>query len=799
MGYPSVASAGGPGLAVSTSTQVESTLALGAPFGHRILRREDRALVTGAAQFVGDLDIEDQLHLRLVCSPFAHAEILQIDTAAASVMPGVAAVVTSSDLGLAPFPPWMTTADQRMTRSLLADTVVRFAGEPIAAVLAETAAQAADAAAAVEAEYEPLAPVIDLDHAASDEILLFPELGTNTCFDLPPEPPDDPDLFAGSEVRVKLRMLHQRMAACPIEPRTGIAAWDEETGLTYWASTAEPHGMRARLAQVLEVDEGRVRVIVKEVGGAFGAKGGDYFEEMLVGVLARMMSRPVKWVEPRSDSMLGMYHGRALAQLIELGGRRDGTITAYKIQVIQDAGAYPTWAPMLTNRTRVLASGAYAIPRIECSGRAVVTTTTPVGTLRGAGRPEANIAMERAIDVFALEIGLDPVDVRYKNLIPPDGFPYTTASGSVYDSGNYPEVLRRIVHDGRYHELRAEQERRRAASDPVLLGIGVGLFVEVSDTAPVGEYTALDITPRGGAVLRTGAAPHGQGHRTALAQVVSGVLGMPLEQIDVRHGDTAEVPTGVGSFGSRTAQAAGSSTYRASRELLARARILAADVFDVNEASLTTLEGGHGFATETGQSVTWADLARTAHELGKPLVVEHQADAAQGPAWPSGGVLAAVEVDSETGVVGVRSLVTCDDAGVLINPMIVEGQVHGGLALGVAHALLEEFRYDPSGTPLTTNFGHYPVITADRVPRAVLGHIETPAPDNDLGAKGVGEAGTVGCPAAILNAVADALAPLGVRHVEPPASPERVLDAINRARGDGVGSSSPSAGGRDGS
>ncbi len=783
-------------MTASASTQVESIPAIGAPFGERVRRREDRPLVTGAAQFVGDLDIDRTLHLHLVYSPFAHATIERIETAAASATPGVVAVVTNRDLDLPAFPPWMPTAEQRMTRSLLADKVVRFVGEPVAAVLAETAAQAADGAAAVSADYEPLPPVVALNQAASDEVLLFPEVGTNTCFALPPDPPDDPELFLGSEVRVRLNLFHQRMAACPIEPRTAAAAWDEQTGLTYWASAAEPHGMRTRLAQVLGVNEARVRVIIREIGGGFGAKGGEYFEEMLVAVLARMVSRPVKWVEGRSDSMLGMYHGRALAQEIELAGQRDGTITAYKLKVIQDSGAYPTWAPMLTNRTRILASGAYAIPRIECSGRAVVTTTTPVGTVRGAGRPEANIAIERAIDLFAREVGLDPVEVRFKNLIPADAFPYTTATGSVYDSGNYAELLRRVVSDGCYEELRREQRTRRSAGESVLLGIGVALFVEVSDTFPVGEYTRLEITPRGGAVLRTGAAPHGQGHLTALAQIVSGVLGLPLDRVDVRYGDTAEIPSGVGSFGSRTAQAAGSSTYRAAQEILAHARAIAAETLDVGDASLAVAPDGLGLKTDLGDSISWSELARVAQEQGRPLLVEHEADAKQGPAWPSGAVLAAVEVDSETGLVTVRSLVTCDDVGVMINPLIVDGQVLGGLALGVAHALLEEFRYDDVGTPLTTNFGHYPVITADRVPRSVLGHIETPAPDNDLGAKGVGEAGTVGCPAAILNAVTDALAPLGVRHVESPATPERILEAIDRAR-EGVADCSATSKGDD--
>lgn len=735
--------------------------------------------MTGAAKFVGDLHIENALQLMLVPSPVAHARITGVDTFAACAMPGVAAVLTNRDLGIPALPPWLPTNDQRMKRTLLADGVVRFVGEPIAAVLAETRAQAADAAELVTMEFDPLPAVVGVEDAASDRTVLFAEAGTNTCFEIPAEA-DDPGLFDDCEVRVALRMAHQRMLACPIEPRAGAAVWSDATGLVYWAAAAEPHGMRARLAQVLEIDESRVRVVCREVGGAFGAKGGDYFEEMLVGVLARRVGRPVIWTEARTDSMLGMYHGRALTQQIELGGRRDGTILAYRIDVTQDAGAYPTWASMLTNRAKVLASGAYAVPRIAATGRAVVTTTTPVGTLRGAGRPEANIAIERAIEMFAAETGVDPVEVRAKNLIAARDFPYTTATGSVYDSGDYHELLRRVVEDGRYDELRAEQAARRAARDDVMLGIGLGLFVEVSDTAPVGEYTHLSIDARGGAVLLTGAAPHGQGHRTALAQVVAGVLGMPLDAIDVRAGDTAKVPTGVGSFGSRTGQAAGSATYRAAHRLLAMATPIAAEALDVPEDRLVADARGIGPA-DTDERASWAELQEACRRAGRRLAVELQPDAKQGSAWPSGAVLAAVEVDTGTGVVDIRSLVTCDDVGVVINPMIAAGQVHGGLAIGVGHALLEEFLYDEDGNPLTVNFGDYPVITADRVPRSLLGHIETRAPDNDIGAKGVGEAGTVGAPAAILNAVADALAPLGVRHISPPASPERVLQAIDRA------------------
>jgi carbon-monoxide dehydrogenase large subunit len=641
---------------------------------------------------------------------------------------------------------------------------------------------AVDAAELVIVDYEPLAPLVDPREAAQDEVLLHPSAGTNTCVAM--EGDFSELFFADCEVVVQLEMIHQRMAPCPIEPRAATATW-EHGRLTYWASTAEPHGLRSRLAQVLGLDERQVRVLAPEVGGAFGAKGGDYPEELVVGAVARRLGRPVKWVETRSDSMVGLYHGRALVQRVELGGLRDGSLLAYRIDALQDSGAYPTWAPLLVGRARVLASGAYAIPRIESRGRAVVTSTTPVSTLRGAGRPEANIAIERAVDSFAAEIGMDPAAVRAKNLIPAETFPHTTATGSVYDSGDYHGLLNRVLASGDYEALREEQSQRRAAGDPLLLGVGLGLYVEISDAEPLGEYAAIEIAADGRAIVSTGASPHGQGHETVFAQLVASRLGMPMDLVEVCYGDTDRVPVGIGSFSSRTAQAGGSAIHRVSLEVLSQAQRLVADVFEVDEqdVSPSVAHGGLVVAGSPTLRMTWQELAEAASARGTTLAAERFPVSEQTPAWPSGATLAVIDIDSETGVVTLRSLVTCDDVGRVLNPLIVAGQIHGGLALGVSHALVEEFIYDEWGNPLTGNFGDYAVITADRVPRYILEHISTPSPGNDLGAKGVGEAGTVGAPAAILNAVVDALSHLGVKHLSPPATPERVLNAIHEVRG----------------
>lgn len=750
------------------------------PLGRSVTRVEDQRLLTGQGRYAGDIAPEGAAHLTFVGSPVAHAVIRSIDVDAAAAAPGVVAVVTAADLDIAPRPPHVPAFEQRMARPYLADGVVRYVGEPVAAVVAETQAQAVDAAELVDVDYEPLPAVVGPRLAADDETLLFPEAGSNVCHEVPADAGADP--FADCEVVVDLEMTHQRMAACPIEPRAAVADW-RDGRLTFFASTQSAHRMRERLCNALGLEPHQVRVVTPEVGGAFGAKPGGDTEEVVVGWAARRLGRPVRWAEIRTASMTGMHHGRALAQEITIGGRRDGTVLAYRNRVTQDMGAYPEFPMSPVARAVGLASGVYAIPRVECHGRAVVTTTTPVGAVRGAGRPEANIAVERAMDAFAREIGMDPAEVRRKNLVPADAFPYTTPTGSVYDSGDYHRLLETVLDAGHYDKLRAEQERRRAAGDPVLLGVGLGLFVEIAGGSPLGEYGAVEVVPEGRAVLRTGSTAHGQGHQTTFAQVVSDRLGIPMDRVEVRYGDTDEVPAGVGTFGSRSAQLGGSAAHLASLQVLDQAKRLAAELLEANPADIA-LDREASRLTVAGsptKGFDWAELARAAADAGQRLFAEVPHTQAREAAWPSGAVLAAVEVDSETGRVTVRSLVTCDDVGLAINPLVIAGQVHGGLALGVAHALLEEFVYDADGNPLTANLSDYPAVTADVLPSFELHHVEIPSPGNELGVKGVGEAGTVGAPAAVLNAVIDALAHLGVRHISPPATPAKVLAAIPSA------------------
>jgi aerobic carbon-monoxide dehydrogenase large subunit len=756
------------------------------PLGQPVRRIEDERLVTGQGSYVADLPLPGAGQVVFVNSPMAHARIGSIDTTAAKAAPGVLAVVAAADLGLEPLLP-LPVHDQRMPRPWLAGGVVRYVGEPVVALVADTQARAVDAAELVEIDYDPLDPVISPRQAARDTTLLFPEAGTNACMRMGGE--DDPGLFDECEVVIELSMTHPRLLAAPIEPRCAAASWDRDSGrLTFWASTQAPHRLRGALSRGLGLDQARIRVVVGEVGGAFGAKNGSSREEVVVGWLARHLDHPVRWVEARTDSMMGMHHGRGLVQEVRLGGGRDGTLLAYRIHALQDAGAYPLFAGPLVTRARTLAAGVYDIGRIEVSGSAVVTNATPTGPVRGAGRPEANIVIERAVDRFATEIGMDPAEVRRRNLIPREAFPWITPTGTVYDSGDYHALLDKVLEAVGYADLRAEQAKRRAAGDPVLLGMGIGMFVEVADGLGSGEYGAVEITRDGGAIVRSGATPHGQGHQTTWTQLVSDRLGIAMDRIEVRTGDTDQVPAGIGTFASRSAQAGGAAIDRSAGEVVDQARRLAAELLEADPADvvLDRASGRLHLAGSPERGHTWAELADAAAARQSPLAFEVMpgGDGAAGPSWPSGAVLAVVEVDSETGEVRIRKLVSCDDAGHVLNPLLVSGQVHGALALGVAHALFEEFRYDQDGNPTTANFGDYAVISADVLPWFELHEIESPAPGNALGVKGVGEAGTVGTPAAILNAVIDSLAHLGVRDLDLPATPERVLRAIADSAGE---------------
>jgi carbon-monoxide dehydrogenase large subunit len=747
--------------------------------GNRVLRREDPKFLTTGGVYVDDLAGEGALWATYVRSTMAHARIVALDVSDARDLPGVVAVYTAADLDLGPMPPAMPMLPEGMSRPTLAGDVVRFVGEAVAVVLTEERYQGEDAAEAVFVEYEPLAAVVDPEAALDSETLLFPDMGTNIAADL--RVPADPDFFAGCDVVVTQRTVNQRLAPCPMEPRSALAAWGDDGRLTQWACVQHPQGTRDQLCAFYGLPPEQVRVITPDVGGGFGAKIGLYTEEILLPWLARQSGRPVRWTETRSESMLALGHGRGQVQTFTIGGSRDGKVEAYRLEVIQEAGAYPAIGAILPFLTGMMAPGTYAIPKVVTSAVAVVTNTTPTVAYRGAGRPEATAAIERAMDVFAAEVGLDPVEVRRTNLIPRDAFPYTTVSGATYDVGDYEKALDLAVASSGYASLREEQARRRAAGGPVQMGIGVSTYVEITNGAgETGDFASVEILPGGRARVYTGSSPHGQGHITAWSMIAAEQLGIPMDDIEVVANDTDLVPTGGGTFGSRSLQSAGVAVHEASIALVDQARKLAADLLEANPDDLVLDKSSgrfHVAGTPTAGK-SWSELAESADGAG--LKVEHSS-APPGPTFPFGSHVAVVEVDTETGQVRLVRMVAVDDAGTILNPLLAEGQRHGGLAQGAAQALLEEVLYDEDGNPVTSNLADYAMITADVLPSFELIAMETPTPNNALGAKGIGESGTIGSTPAVQSAVVDALGHLGVRHVDMPATPQRVWNAIKNA------------------
>ncbi len=764
--------------------------------GTRVVRTEDPRFLTGGGTYVAGLrvpELEGALHATFVRATIAHARIASIDTSEAERAHGVVAVVTGADVDLEPAPPETPILNQQMLRPWLAVDTVRYVGEPVAVVLTDTAAQGADAAELVWPDYEPLPAVVDPEAALAGDTLLFPDVGTNVALELAFG--RDEALFEGCEVVVSERLVNQRVAPCPLEVRATAAAWGDDGRLTIWTSTQNAQGARDAVVARLGLDEGQVRVVAPDVGGGFGAKIGIYTEEILLGWLAKRMGRPVRWVETRTESMLNMGHGRGQVQRVTIGGRRDGTVEAYRLEVLADAGAYPKLGAVLPYMTRLMTTGTYAIPRAECDTRSVVTNTTPTMAYRGAGRPEAAAAIERAMDLFAAEIGMDPAEVRRRNLVAPDAFPYTTPVGTTYDSGDYRTALDTALAAAGYDDLRAEQARRRQAGERVQLGIGVSTYVEVTaGPTPSGEDARVEVRPDGSAVVYTGTSPHGQGHHTAWAMIVADRLGIPLDRIEVIHGDTDLVPRGEGTMGSRSLQLGGVAVHEAAGKVVDRARELAAEVLEANPDDLVLdTDAGHWHVAGTPTATaTWADVAAAAGEDG--LAEDARFDAAS-PTFPFGAHVAVVAVDTETGKVTLERIVTVDDAGRILNPLLVEGQRHGGIAQGVAQALWEEVRYDGDGNPVTANLADYAFPSAAELPSFEVVPMETPTPVNPLGAKGIGESGTIGATPAVQSAVVDALAPFGVRHLDMPATPERVWRAIVRAGEPPTPASGPAAAG----
>ena len=696
------------------------------------------------------------------------------------------AVLTADDLGLDPVPPAMPMLNQSMRRTWLASDRVRYVGDPYAVVVATELTAAVDAAELVVADFEPLPAVIDPAEALSDETVLFPEAGTNVAFQVPAGTGDD--LFADCAVTVDLSFRNNRLAPCPLEPRAAAARWETVEGverLTQWSSTQGAHGTRDSLAAGLGVDPAQVRVICPDVGGGFGAKNGGYPEDLVVALVARRLGRPVRWAETRSESMLGLVHGRGCDFEATIGGTADGRVTAYRVHSVQDGGAYANIGAVLPFITRTMTSGVYDIANVDFSAQSVLTNTVPMGAYRGAGRPEAAAAIERMMDRYAAEIGLDPIEVRRRNFVAPDAFPYTSPTGAEMDTGEYDRAVDAVIAAADYPELRAEQERRRADPDAPLLGLGWSAYVEIANPMANPEFGSVEIRPDGSALVLTGSSAHGQGHHTAFSQLVSDLTGIPFDRIEVRHGDTDEVPRGGGTGGSKSLQVGGSAVWEAGQAVVAEAKNLAAELLEANPDDIV-LDAERGvFAVIGSPAITtgWSDVAARAEaDRGEPLRAEADFQP-PGATFPFGVHLSVVEVDRDTGRVTVLRHIACDDAGTMVNPLLVEGQVHGGVASGIAQALMEEFSYDADGNPITANFMDYALVSAAELPFFERIPQETPTPRNPLGAKGIGESGTIGATPAVQNAVVDALAHLGVRHVDIPTTPERVWRIMNEAAG----------------
>ena len=743
--------------------------------GNEVRRVEDPRMLTDGGTYVADIPVEGAAHVVFVRSPVAHARLLSVETREARNMPGVLDVVTGDDLDLAPRPPM--AGDAAMSRPLLATGKVRFVGEAIAAVVAETVEQATDAAEAVWADYDPLTAVVDAETAA-DGPKLFDDAESNVAIALPPTAEVD---FSECEVVITHRIVNSKIYASPIEGRVAAAVWGEDGRLTCWSSTQGPHTAQGAIAGALGLDPSQVRVIIPDVGGGFGTKASPGAEECLLGWLARRAGRPMRWAETRTESLQSLGHSRAQFQTVTLGGTADGRLTHYRLDMLADAGAYPGVGALLPTFTGLMAPGNYDIENVAWSATAVATSTAPVNAFRGAGRPEATAAIERAVDLFAAEISMDPAEVRRRNFLQPDAFPLTTPTGAAYDSGDYRASLEAALQAADYEGLRAEQAARRERGDQQLLGIGLASYVEV--TSPMGpvctETGSLELRPDGTVLARTGATPFGQGHVTTLAMVVADTLGIDMDRIEMIHGDTDEIPSSDITGGSRTAQIAGSALFDASEKLIDAARPLAAELLEAAAADvvLDSETGQFHVVGTPARSANWADVAAAATER---LFVENDFEQ-HGATFPFGAHVAVVEVDTGTGEVRLERLVAVDDAGNLLNPLLAHGQIHGGLAAGAAQALIEEVHYDPDGNLLTSNFTDYGVISTTELPSFEIHESVTPTPLNPLGAKGIGESGTVGSTPAVQNAVVDALAHLGIRHLDMPASPEKVWSAMKSA------------------
>jgi carbon-monoxide dehydrogenase large subunit len=751
--------------------------------GRAVRRREDPPLLRGEGRFLDDLRIHGVAHVAFVRSPHAHARLDALDVDAVRKAPGVVAVITAADVEA--FPPigMMRAIDGMVVPEMMfvAGDVVRCQGTPVAIVVAESASLAHDAAALVRAEWTPRPGVAEPDAALAPDAPPVIGRDDNRCFTFSVRAGDTARAFASAHRTVAVDARQTRLAGVPLEPRGVAARWADDT-LTIWSSTQVPHRIRDEVARLLKLPTARVRVIAPDVGGGFGVKGGPYREEVLIPWLARRLGRPLKWIATRVEDMLTTQHGRGAVARGQLAVDADGRILGLRARVLCPLGPSVGYTAMGTPRNHVRClPGPYAIANVDIEAVGAFTSTPPVGPYRGAGRPEAAFLIERLVDEAARALTLDPTELRRRNLVPPERFPFATATGQSYDSGDYPGLLARVLEAADYAGLRRTQAERRRRGE--LVGVGVSVYVEPSG---LGWESGLVRVERDGRVTAaTGSSAHGQGHETVFAQIVADRLGVEPDAVDVRHGDTAAIATGIGTFGSRSTALGGGALVHAADGVVAKARPLAAQLLEAHADDVRPVSGGFGVAGVPDRFVRWADVARLAWrdpipageaprlEASHVLTAEHEV-------WSGGAVVAAVRIDGETGVFSLERLVWIDDAGAIINPLLADGQLDGSLAQAWGQIASEAMRFDADGHVLTGSLMDYAVPRADEVPRAEIHHAHSLTPRNPLGAKGLGEAGNIGVPPAVVNAVVDALAPLGVRHLDMPLTPESIWRAMQR-------------------
>ncbi len=772
--------------------------------GARVKRREDPRLVRGLAHYVDDIDLPNTLHVAILRSPYAHARIKKIQTDAARRHPGVVAVITGADIrdqvGLVPVA--SENPSLRVPKHyVLAVDKVCFVGEGVAAVVAEDRYTARDALDLIRVDYESLPVISDPEKAlVPGEPVIHSEWPDNVAFRWTLKQGNLAKAFQEAHKVVKQRLIHQRLAPIALEPRGVLARYlPGEKELTLWSSTQIPHLLKTQLSLMLKLSENHVRVIAPEVGGGFGSKLNVYAEEGLVGYLALKLNRPVKWIEGRRENIQGTIHGRGQVGEAEVAVKKDGTILGIQYKVIADIGAYhQLLTPGIPPLTGLMLSGAYRIPAVAIEVTGVFTNKMATDAYRGAGRPEATYVVERMMDRVAQELGIDLVKIRQKNFPKPKEFPFKTATGLVYDSGNYQAALDKALRLVGYERWRREQKRLR--NQGRYLGIGLSTYVEIcamgpSAAMPAGgwESGTVRVEPTGKVTVLTGTSPHGQGQETSFAQIVADELGVDLDDITVIHGDTAVVASGIGTFGSRATAVGGTAVLQAAEKVREKARAIAAHLLEADPEDLVFSDGKFSVKGVPKKGITIQQIALEAHiakKLPKKMEPGLSATSVFEPSnftFPFGTHICVVEVDPKTGGVEIKKYVAVDDCGKVINPLLVDGQIQGGIVQGLGQALFEEVVYDENGQLLTGSLMDYALPRAGDLPRLDLARTETPTPVNPLGVKGVGEAGTIGSTPAIVNAVVDALSPFGVTHIDMPLKPEKIWQLCQSKEAASVG------------